>query len=234
MKAQADFAAALLRTRSQGAQAMKQLAENHLPLVAAMVKRFPPCGREREELYQQGCVGLMKALARFNPDLGVAFSTYAAPLILGEMRMLCRQDAPVHVPRLDREKRGRIRRAEQTLRTQLGREPTVDELARVLRLDPAELVLQMEDIRVCSIDAPNEDGSTLAERLIDQDDWMDRLMLRDLLARLPAEDRRLLLLRYRVGLTQAEVARRMGMTQMQVSRRERLLQKKLRRQWQAD
>ena len=124
-----DFPAALSEARLQGRQAMQELAEDHLPLVAAMVRRFPWHGREREELYQQGCVGLMKALARYDPSLGTSFSTYAAAMILGEMRMLCRMDAPVHVPRRDRELRSRVRRTERMLTQHLGRDPTVQELA---------------------------------------------------------------------------------------------------------
>ena len=78
-----DFSAALSAARMQGRQAMQELAEDHLPLVAAMVRRFPWHAREREELYQQGCVGLMKALARYDPSMGPSFSTYAAAMILG-------------------------------------------------------------------------------------------------------------------------------------------------------
>lgn len=207
------------------------LAEENLPLVAAMVRRFPWHAREREELYQQGCVGLMKALTRYDASLGTAFSTYAAAMILGEMRMLCRQDAPIHIPRRDRELRSRIRRAENTLTAHLGREPTVQELAQALRVDPSELVLAMEEIRVTSLDAPNDQGNAMAELLPDPDDWMNRLMLRDLIDRLPEDDRKLLLLRYRFGLTQMETARRLGMTQVQVSRREMRLRQQLRQEW---
>ena len=226
-----DFSAALSAARMQGRQAMQELAEDHLPLVAAMVRRFPWHAREREELYQQGCVGLMKALARYDPSMGAGFSTYAAAMILGEMRMLCRMDAPVHVPRRDRELRSRVRRAERTLASRLGREPTMQELAQLLRMEPAELALSMEQIQVTSMDAPLPDGRSLQELLPDRDDWMNRLLLRDAVSRLSREDQRLLLLRLRLGKTQAETARAMGISQVQVSRREAAIKQRLRQAW---
>ncbi|MGN0762231.1 MAG: sigma-70 family RNA polymerase sigma factor [Aristaeellaceae bacterium] len=232
MTARRDFSAELTRARMNGREAVAALAEEHLPLVAAMVSRFPWYGREREELYQQGCVGLMKAMARYDPSYGTAFSTYAAAMILGEMRMLCRNDAPVHIPRRDRELRSRVRRTERMLTEHLGRDPTVQELASAMRMDAAELMLAMEDITVSSMDAlPAGGGHTLAELLPEQDDWLDRLLLRDIVSRLPREDQRLLLMRYRLGKTQAETARAMGMTQVQVSRRESAVKAALRQAW---
>ncbi|MGN1018995.1 MAG: sigma-70 family RNA polymerase sigma factor [Aristaeellaceae bacterium] len=231
MTARRDFSAELTRARLNGREAVAALAEEHLPLVAAMVSRFPWYGREREELYQQGCVGLMKAMARYDPSYGTAFSTYAAAMILGEMRMLCRNDAPVHIPRRDRELRSRVRRAERMLTQHLGRDPTVQELASALRMDAAELMLAMEEISVASMDATPRGGRSLAELLPEQDDWLDRLMLRDLVSRLPREDQRLLLMRCRLGKTQAETARAMGMTQVQVSRRESAVKAALRQAW---
>ena len=232
MTARKDFSTELTRARLNGREAVAALAEEHLPLVAAMVSRFPWYGREREELYQQGCLGLMKAMARYDPSYGTAFSTYAAAMTLGEMRMLCRNDAPVHIPRRDRELRSRVRRTERMLTEHLGRDPTVQELASAMRMDAAELMLVMEEVTVSSMDAaPAGGGHTLAELLPEQDDWLDRLLLRDIVSRLPREDQRLLLMRYRLGKTQAETARAMGMTQVQVSRRESAVKAALRQAW---
>ena len=225
-----DFRRAFMAAREQGRFAMQAFAEDHLPLVAAMVRRFPPGLYEPEELYQQGCIGLMKALARYRPDTGTAFSTYAVPLILGEMRMLARQYAPVHIPRPEREARSRMHRASEILASSLGREPTVQELASALRMDACDLLLMMEEISVASTDAAG-DGDPLSATLPDSDDWLTRLELRDLLSRLPEKDRRLMQLRHLEGLSQAETARRLGMTQVQVSRREIILRRQLRREW---
>ncbi len=226
-EAMGDFATALTHAREEGKLALQELAEDHLPLVAAMVQRFPWHYKEKEELYQQGCLGLMKALARFDPTYGVRFSTYAAAMILGEMRMLCRLDAPIHIPRGDRELRSRIRKAESQLTTHLGRNPTVQELASLLRMDPSELILAMEQIQVTS----TASSRTLLDRLPDQDDWINRLLMRDMIERLSAFDQRLLLLRFRFGKTQAETARTLGISQVQVSRREMALKQQLRQAW---
>lgn len=211
-----------------------EAAEDHLPLVKMLCRRFAPLNREREELYQQGCVGLMKALSRFDPSMGVKFSTYAVPVILGEMRTFTRISAPCHIPRQDRELRARVRRAEALLRQQNHREPTVTELAMALRMDPAELTLAMEEIATVPLDAPLG-GSThpVAELIPDPqgESWLNKLLLQDMLERLPQRERKLLYLRWRQGLTQAETARALGMTQVQVSRAEMRLKSQLRRQW---
>lgn len=212
-----------------------EAAEDHLPLVRMLCRRFSPLGREWEELYQQGCVGLMKAVNRFDPAMGVKFSTYAVPLILGEMRALNRLAAPCHVPRRDRELRARVRRAEALLRQEKQREPTVQELALALRMDPTELTFALESITAVSLDAPAqaEEARPLAEMLPDPggEGWLNRILLRDLLARLSQREQKLLFLRWRMGRTQAETARALGMTQVQVSRTEMRLKAQLRQEW---
>lgn len=205
------------------------MAERHLPLVAALVRRFPGCGPSREDLFQQGCVGLMKALSRYDPGMGTAFSTYAVPVILGEMRRLCQLDAPVHMSRGERDRRARLRRAQAELTGRLGREPTVHELADALHVPAEELILDMEAVSVASYDA---DDCALLDLMPDHDPWEDRLLLRDLIGRLPERDRRLVLLRFRFGLTQAETAARLGMTQVQVSRAEAAVRERLQQAWQ--
>lgn len=222
---------ALISARTGECTAIQAAAIQHLPLVAMMVRRCPQYGREPEELYQQGCVGLMKAIARYDPCRGTTFSTYAASMILGEMRMLPRLNAPIHIPRPEREERQRIRRAQEKLTAHLGREPTITELASLLRMDASELVMLMDEVTVSSTDALSAEGTALHEHLPDTDDWLSRFELRDLLAHLPEQDQRLMLLRYQEGLSQAETARRLGMTQMQVSRREAVLRRQLRREW---
>ena len=200
-----------------------------------LCRRFAPLDREWEELYQQGCIGLMKAVNRFDPAMGVKFSTYAVPLILGEMRALTRLSAPCHIPRSDRELRAKVRRAEAMLRQEKHQEPTVSELAQVLRMAPAELTLAMESITTVSLDAPVAAGTThpLTEVIPDpeSDAWMNRILLRDLLDRLPQREQKLLYLRWRMGQTQAETARALGMTQVQVSRAELKLKARLRQEW---
>ena len=225
----ADFTQELLHARSSGHEELQALAEKHLPLVGAMVRRMSASPLPKEELYQQGVIGLMKALKQFDPSRGTTFSTYAAALILGEMRMLTRLDAPIHIPRTEAALRRRIRQTEAELSGQLERDPTVTELAAALSMDAAELMLHMEDISVASTDAQSEGGTALGDILPDPEDWQKRIELRDILARLPEKDRQLILLRHRLGLTQAQAGRRLHMTQMQVSRRESVIRTLLRR-----
>lgn len=211
--------------------ALRACAEDHLPLVAALVRRFPPGLHEPEELYQQGCIGLMKALSRYRPECGTAFSTYAVPVILGEMRQLERQYAPVHIPRPERELRGRIRRMTAQLTSRLSREPTISELAAALRMEATELILLMEDVTVSSTEATSGEDSSLGDMIADDDNWITRVELRDLITRLPEADRQLLTLRHIEGLSQSATAHRLGMTQVQVSRREAVLRRQMRRAW---
>lgn len=225
-----DFAQTLMTARASGPEAMQALAEQHLPLVGAMLRRFSAHSPvEKEELYQQGVVGLMKALKGYDPSRGTTFSTYAAAMIVGEMRMLHRQSAAIHIPRTEVELRRRIRQAEHALTAALQRSPTVTELAGTLHMDAAELMLHMEEVSVASTDAESPGGTMLADLLPDPEDWQRRIELRDILARLPEKDRQLVLLRHRAGLTQAEAGQRLGMTQMQVSRREKIIRMLLKR-----
>lgn len=207
---------------------MQALAEQHLPLVGLALRRFPDTGQDREELYQQGVIGLMKALRGFDPSRGTAFSTYAVKMILGEMRMLRRMDAPVHIPQRDAALHRQIRLLQDVLTARLHREPTINELAKELNMDAAELTLHM-DVQISSADAMRDGGMPLGDLLTDPEDWQTRVELRDVLSRLPEMDQQLILLRHRMGLTQSEAGRRLGMTQMQVSRREQIIRTLLHR-----
>lgn len=224
-----DFAQSLLAARSAGQEALQHLAEQQLPLVRMLARRFPAGCDMREELFQQGVIGLMKALQRYDPARGTAFSTYAAALILGEMRQLHRQNALLRLSRTELEMRRRIHHAEDTLRSRLQRDPSVTELAAALRMDAAELMLHMEAVTVASTDAENANGTPLVELIPDREDFQRQVELRDILARLPRMDQQLLLLRHRVGLSQTEAGKRLGMSQMQVSRREKVIRTLLQR-----
>ena len=224
-----EFSARLTLARQHGQDALQALAETQLPLVRALAWRFPSGRLSKEELYQQGVIGLMKALRGFDPTRGTAFSTYAAAFILGEMRQLCRDSTLLRIPRREMEQRQRIRQAEEAMLLQLGRSPTMQELAAALHMDAADLMLHMEEVRFTSTDAESPGGTSLADLLSDPEDWQRRLELRDILARLPEMDRRLILLRHRQGLTQTQTGARLGMTQMQVSRRERIIRDLLKR-----
>lgn len=206
-------------------------AENHLGLVRIMLKRFPHSICEEEDLYQQGCLGLMKALARYDPERGSSFSTYAASMIIGEMRMYSRLTAPIHISRTEKEQRARIEKAAALLTAKLAREPTMQELSAVLKIEPAELALLLEEVSVTSADAVTESGTSLWETISTEEDWLSAVELRDLLRHLSSQDQALIRYRCFDGLSQAETAHLLNLTQVQVSRRERVLKKLLRDEW---
>lgn len=218
-------------------QALSLMVEKNIGLVYACLKRFKLSGRDGEELYQQGCLGLVRAIKRFDTRLGLRFSTYAVPLILGEIRQFLRDDSPVYIQRRDRDMFFKIDKAQALLRRTLDREPTVTELAKVLRMEAEELVVLIEQSpRTVSLDQPTDAQSgalPLMERMPDpqSENFIDRIILKDLLNRLPLLEQWLIYLRYEKGSTQAETARALHMTQVQVSRLEQKLRLKLIRQW---
>ena len=207
-------------------------AESYLWLVLVLLRRFPHKSCDTEDLYQQGCLGLMKAISRYDPSYGTSFRAYAASMIIGEMRMLSRISAPIHVPRTDREIRIRLKRAINLLTGQLFRSPTIDELAMLMKMEPTDLAMLMEEVSVISADTETESGSDMWEYLPASDQWVNMIELRDIIQHLPVQDQQLLHYRYFEGLSQTETAKRLMMTQIQVSRRERVLQKILYDEWQ--
>lgn len=188
----------------------------HLPLVGMALRRFPHSPEEREELYQQGCVGLMEAARRYDASRG-AFSTYAVPCILGEMRAWRRKASGM--PRTDYRLMCAIRAMQEKLTAEMHREPTVQELADALHITAEDVIAH----------APGHQADADAALLPSPEDMERRIELRDILQRLPKQDQQLILLRHRLGLTQAETGARLGMTQMQVSRREAIIRTLLHR-----
>ena len=233
---QLDSMELITRSQRDDKQALEEMTRRNLPLVRCVLKRFSAWGRDFEELYQQGCMGLVKAIQRFDVQAGVQFSTYAVPMILGELRRYLRDDSPVHVARTDRERAAQARKTIRILRQALHREPTLPEIAAAMRMPAAELVLLLDTGKQpVSLDSsPTTDqrlswGDILRDPRSDA--WMERLFLRDLIARLPKTEQWLLYLRYAADKTQAETAALLNMTQVQISRLEARVRVMLREQW---
>jgi RNA polymerase sporulation-specific sigma factor len=224
-----EEAMALIRRAQAGdTGALDEMVRANLALVRAVCGRFAGRGSDMEELYQYGCLGLVKSIRNFNTAYGVRFSSYAVPMILGEIRRFLRDDGSLTVGRRFKELAARAMGMADRLRGALDREPTLTELAEALGCDAAELAQALESGRaVISLDAPlggpgTEDDATLQDVLgaPQAEAGIDRMMLRQLIEQLSPEDRRLILLRYFRDYTQTETARMLGMTQVQVSRRE--------------
>lgn len=209
-----------------------EFIESNLPLVHKLANRFRGRGVEYEELYAAGCVGLVKAADRFEPERGLCFSTYAVPVILGEIRRLFRDGGSVKISRSLKELSVKAARAREELCSRCGGEPRISDIARELGVSPEEAAEALcAGIPPVSLDHGGEDGEPLpVPSASGEDRLIDRLALRQCLEGLSVEDREILILRYFRRKTQCETAQLLGMTQVMVSRRERRLLKELREQ----
>ena len=197
---------------------------NNLGLVHSCAHRFTGRGIEYDDLFQAGCMGLVKAADAFDESRGVRFSTYAVPVILGEMRRLFRDGGSVKVSRSIKELSIRVMRQREQLSLRFGREPTMAELSNELGI-PQEQVVEA----VCAAAPPvsltenEEEGGGQIDVPVDspEDLLSDILSLRQVIGRLEERDQKLITLRYFSGMTQVQTAQRLGMTQVQVSRREK-------------
>ena len=217
------FKEALLRLQAGDRQAEAELVQRNLPLVAAIARRYRNCGLGLEDMIQLGSIGLLQALRRFDPERGLCFSTYAVPLIAGEIRRFLRDDGMVKFSREAKSlalKIERIRREQGDL--------TVEELARQLHVSPEDVAAAMASREgALSLDAPTEeDGADLQSFLGSADantekDALRRVELRELFAVLSERERQVLFLRYFRDRTQSEVGKRLGLSQVQISRIEK-------------
>ncbi|MBP3936538.1 MAG: sigma-70 family RNA polymerase sigma factor [Clostridia bacterium] len=202
--------------------------EQNIGLVHTCAKRFIGRGIEYDDLCQAGSIGLIKAVEGFDEERGLCFSTYAVPVILGEMRRLFRDGGTVKVSRSLKDLSMKANRLQAAFALEHGREPTVSELASVLEVEPEVLA------EALGASLPPLSLTFAGENDDEGEEWdlptaapeaalVDRLALRQVLEELPERDRRLILLRYIGGKTQQNTAEELGMTQVQVSRRERVI-----------
>lgn len=227
----------LIRRSQDGEkEAKEQLVKLHSGLIWNVVRRFLGRGYEAEDLYQIGAIGLIRAIDKFDFTYEVRFSTYAVPLIAGEIKRFLRDDGMIKVSRSLKENQWKIKKAAELLGQELGREPTVEELAVKLSMEPEEIMLCMETVvEVDSMDQSiyGKDGKEiflkdrLASEKNEQEELMNRLFLQQLLGSLEERDRQLILQRYFENKTQTEVAQILGISQVQVSRLEKRILRKL-------
>ena len=209
------------------------ICEN-LALVKYIVKRFMGRGVDYEDLFQYGCMGLLKAVDRFDADYSVRFSTYAVPVIMGEIRRYLRDDGPIHISRTIQERARRVEAFEQMVEIQHGRRPSVEEVAEGLDMDSGDVVLAMNSrVQVRSLNEPvGHGGETRLMDVLGTESMSNvdkRLTLSKLLRDLAPEERMLILRRYFKAHTQTQIARDMGISQVQVSRMENRILKRMRK-----
>lgn len=237
-----DMSELIKRAQEGDKSALDQMISENLGLVHSIVRRFEHRGCDREELFQTGCIGLIKAIENFDLSLQLAFSTYAVPMIMGEIRRFLRDDGMVKVSRTLKENGYKISKARELLVNELGREPSLLEIEALTELTKEEIVMAMEANReVESIYQPvaGTDGDEIL--LVDQlgntsgiyeepekEAVLNEILVAQLMELLDEREQRLIKLRYFENKTQCEVAKIMDMSQVQVSRLERKILLRLR------
>ena len=202
------------------------MVEQNLGLVHSCANRFRGRGIEYDDLFQAGCMGLVKATAAFDEGRGVMFSTYAVPVILGEIRRLFRDGGTVKVSRSIKELGIKAARVWEQLSTALGRDATVSEVAAVMERTPGEVAEALAATTPpVSLTGSEEEGGGQIDLPVDSPEELlsNILALKQAMARMEDRDRQLIILRYYQNRTQTQTAQQLGMTQVQVSRREKKL-----------
>ena len=226
----AETDALLRRAKNGDSAARERLVEGNLRLVLSVLQRFSGRGENADDLFQVGCVGLLKAIDNFDTSQNVRFSTYGVPMIIGEIRRYLRDNSAIRVSRSMRDTAYRVLQAREKLQREQQREPTVEQIARELDIPREEVVFAMD--AVCdpvSLFEPIYSDSGDAVCVMDQvrdcrntdEDWLEQIALKEAMSRLSARERLILTLRYSDGKTQMEVSGEIGISQAQVSRLEK-------------
>ncbi len=230
---------ALIGRAHQGDKvARDKVYEENIGLIYSVVKRFAGRGVEAEDLFQIGSIGLLKAVDKFDTSFEVKFSTYAVPMIIGEIRRYLRDTGIIKVSRSLKESQYRVFKIRENLEKKLGREPSVTELAEAAEISLEELNMVLEaGAEVESLHKTIYQGEGTELSLLDkipekenrQEKLLDKVLLEELLGRLEAEERKLIYMRYFQDMTQTEIARQLHISQVQVSRMEKRILKKLKK-----
>ena len=220
----------LLRAKAGDENARSELIEGNLRLVLSVIQRFVSRGENPDDLFQVGCIGLIKAIANFDPTKQVRFSTYGVPMIAGEVRRYLRDNAPIRVSRSIRDVAYRVLQCKEAMLLELGREPTMEEVATTLELSVEEVSQALD--AVCApvslydpVYADSADPLTVMDQVRDtrntEGAWMEHIALKDAFSNLGQREKQILSLRFYDGKTQMEVANLVGISQAQVSRLEK-------------
>jgi len=218
------------KSRQGDKSALDQLIEVNMPLVSAISKKFLNRGYEYEDIFQIGCVGLVKAINNFNMGYDVKFSTYAVPMIMGEIKRFIRDDGIIKVSRSIKTTARKIHYDKEALAKKLNREPTIEELSDFTGINSEDIIFAMESANSMLYlhDTIHQDDGApvllidkLSENAEEDKDLVDKIALKDALADLDAKSRQVIMLRYFKDKTQSQVAKMLGISQVQVSRIEK-------------
>ena len=220
----------LLRAKGGDPLAREQLIRGNLRLVLSIIQRFVNRGENVDDLFQVGCIGLIKAIDNFNTDLDVRFSTYGVPMIVGEIRRYLRDNSTLRVSRAMRDTAYRVLQAKEAYIAQHQKEPTIEQIAAILDIKREEIVFALDAIsEPISLYEPvySDSGDSLC--VMDQvkdskntdEHWLEQIALKDAISHLTERERNILNLRFYQGKTQIEVSQEIGISQAQVSRLEK-------------
>ena len=228
-----------LRCKAGDKSAREKLVEGNLRLVLSVIQRFAGRGENADDLFQVGCVGLIKAIDNFDISQNVRFSTYGVPMIIGEIRRYLRDNSAIRVSRSTRDTAYRVLQAREKLQREQQREPTVEQIAKELDIPREEVVFAMDAVvdPVSLFEPIYSDGGdtvTVMDQVRDtkntDEDWLEQIALKEAMAQLTPRERRILALRFSDGKTQMEVSDEIGISQAQVSRLEKNAIKSIKKQ----
>lgn len=231
--------ALLLRAKEGDQQAREELISGNLRLVLSVIQRFSNRGENADDLFQVGCIGLMKAIDNFNTDLDVKFSTYGVPMIIGEIRRYLRDNSTMRVSRAMRDTAYKVLQAKEAYIAQHQKEPTVEEIANILDIKREEVVFALDAIlEPVSLYEPvySDSGDTIC--VMDQvrdskntdEMWVERIALKEAVSHLSEREKKILSMRFFQGKTQMEVSAEIGISQAQVSRLEKNALRQIRKE----
>ena len=225
----------LIRKAQSGDENAKSvLVENNSPLIKSILRRYKNKGVEYDDLYQLGCIGLLKAIKNFSTEFGVKFSTYAVPMIMGEIKRYLRDDGYIKVSRTTKTLSCKIAYYIDSVKNSEGRSPSVDEIAERFGIEPQEVVFTIDSSKMpVSIydKGDDEQGQAIFEKLTDgdqTDSTIEKMLIKESISKLDEREKKIVLLRYYKDKTQREVAKVLNVSQVQVSRLETKIIEKLR------
>ncbi len=225
----------ILLAQNGNEQAKTELLENNSPLIKSVIKPYKNKGLEYDDLYQLGCLGFIKAIKNFNPSFNVKFSTYAVPMVAGEVKRFLRDDGSIKVSRALKSLNIQINHFIADYKKQYNDNPTLEQIAKHFKIEQQEVVFALDSRKaLLSLDERQDENSSRSRSLIEIveddikfDNFIDQIMLKDIIKNLPARDRQLIALRFFQDKTQSEIAELLGVSQVQISRLENKILEKL-------
>lgn len=222
-------------------QAKEELINNNSPLIKSIIKFYKNKGIDYDDLYQLGALGFVKAIINFNPEFNVKFSTYAVPMIAGEVKRFLRDDGSIKVSRALKSLYIQINKFVNNYKVEHNESPTISEIAKEFNIEESEVMFAMDSSRaLLSLDEPVEEGNnrskTLMETIADDDitdKMLDKIVLKNIIKDLSERDKKIIYLRYYLDRTQSEVAKELNVSQVQVSRLELKILEKIKQRFKA-